>query len=71
MRELAYVALGFVAGAIVVARLRENESACCKRVSAGIREHVTDQFGDWGGWLYDESGIGSVAPSLLDTFGVP
>lgn len=70
MKELFLVGVGFAAGALAVAMLRENESSCCQRVAAGVRDRVTDTFGEWAGDIYDNLHLGSVAPALLDLFGV-
>lgn len=70
MGRVLWFAVGFGAGVVLVARLRNVESSCCRRVSAGVREELVDQFGGVAGSVYDASGLGNVAPALLDLFGV-
>lgn len=70
MSAAVWFLVGGVVGAVVVARLRENESSCCRRVAAGVREHVVDALGSAGGTAYDLLGLGGIAPAVLDALGV-
>ncbi len=70
---LVFVA-GVVVGAVALLQLRENESSCCKRVGAGVRDKLETAAGPLGGVataVYDGLNLGSVAGPLLDLFGVP
>lgn len=71
MRSALWFAVGVGVGAVVVARLRHNETSCARRVAAGVREEVTDRFGAPGGLVYDFLGLGNIASPLLDALGVP
>lgn len=74
MKSVLWFGVGVVVGAICVLQLRENESSCCRRVAAGVREELTDAAGPLGGvvgGVYDALNLGAAAPALLDLWGVP
>jgi hypothetical protein len=75
MGAAGYIAIGAAAGFLVALRFVSppSESACCKRVSAAVREQLGDACGPLGELcqgLGDKLDIWGATPSLLDLFGV-
>lgn len=69
MKSLGLVALGVVGG-YALAALLIRPGNCCERVSGAVREKVVDNLGPLAGDFFDVSGLGKVAPGLLNLFGV-
>ena len=70
MKPATLVLLGAAAG-LVAARFLINPSSCCSRVSAGVKEKVSDKLGGTTANVLDDLGLFDYAPGLLDLFGVP
>ncbi len=70
--DLVWIGVGVGIGVLVTMQLaRPSEASCCQRVSGAVRETVVENLGEAGGVAYDILGLGSIAPGLLDLFGVP
>jgi hypothetical protein len=71
MPAWGYLFVGVALGVGVVVVLNAgSEGACCKRVSAAVRDKVSTAFGEGIASFGDTIGLYSAAPTLLDVFGV-
>ncbi len=50
--------------------LRASETACCKRVSAAVRDEVKDRLGTGAAVVGDIFNVWGAAPGILDALGV-
>lgn len=70
--ELLILVGGVAVGFLLAMQLKDNESSCCKRVSAGARD-MAGELPVFGGVLQrvgDAINLWPSVPPLLDLFGV-